>query len=65
MPVAERSDDKNVIIEAANEHNISAFECHKVLSQENGILRLMEIAKKYPADFQSAVPAQADTFQSG
>ncbi|ENY98801.1 hypothetical protein HMPREF1093_00011 [Hungatella hathewayi 12489931] len=39
-------DDKNVIIEAANEHNISAFECHKVLSQENGILRLMEIAKK-------------------
>ncbi len=23
-------DDKNVIIEAANEHNISAFECHKV-----------------------------------
>ncbi|MEY8355062.1 hypothetical protein AALB39_17105 [Lachnospiraceae bacterium 54-53] len=38
--------DENVMIEIANEHNIRAFQCHNVLSQENGILRLMEIAKK-------------------
>lgn len=37
---------QNVIIEIANEHNTGAYECHKVLHQENGILRLMEIAKK-------------------
>ena len=36
----------NVIIEIANEHNIKAYGCHKVLSQENGILRLMDIARK-------------------
>lgn len=38
--------DKNVIIEIANEHDTGAYECHKVLHQENGILRLMEIAKR-------------------
>lgn len=38
--------DQNVIIEIANEHNTGAYECHKVLHQENGILRLMEIAKQ-------------------
>lgn len=38
--------DQNVIIEIANEHNTGAYECHKVLHQENGILRLIEIAKK-------------------
>lgn len=38
--------DQNVIIEIANEHNTGAYECHKVLHQENGILRLMDIAKQ-------------------
>lgn len=38
--------DQNVIIEIANEHNTGAYECHNVLHQENGILKLMEIAKQ-------------------
>ena len=35
-----------MIIEIANEHDTGAYACHKVLHQENGILRLMGMAKK-------------------
>lgn len=38
--------DRNIIIEIANEHDVAAFQCHNVLSQENGILRLIDIAKR-------------------
>lgn len=37
---------ENVIIEIANEHDTGAYECHKVLHEENGILRLIEIARR-------------------
>ena len=38
-------DNEHIIIEIANEHDVAAYR-HPVLSQENGILRLMEIAKR-------------------
>ena len=38
--------DRNIIIEIANEHDTGAYLCHKVLSEENGIIRLMELARR-------------------
>ncbi len=36
----------NVILEIANEHDVDCFACHPILAEEDGIVRLMEIARK-------------------